>query len=198
MTFLFTRDEKGMHQLIAPSAQFAVGLSDPSEWQVTRGEAADPAQIMGAFSDTPNPFGNYTAAWTSNDTLTLTGTEVSRVKTFRLTESGLEIRYYSKVPVSTLIPIAIDPWQRFQTGWASQVRASLSPQSWTWGLAGGTRLEVRTAAPFSAQGITVSFPFLSQAEKPNLDYPAGYFYPFPLSVMEIHATGDFTILLSLP
>ncbi|MDO9348330.1 MAG: hypothetical protein Q7T47_03520 [Anaerolineales bacterium] len=198
LTLLFSRDESGVHQLIGHTAQFAVGISDPSEWKATRGEAAEPAQIMGAFSDTPKPFENYTPTWTSNDTLILTGTEVRRVKTFRLTESGLEIRYYSKAPLSTRIPIAIDPWKRFHTGWESEIRADLSPNGWTWGLADGTRLEVRTEAPFSAQGITVSIPFLSQAENPNLDYPAGHFYPFPLSVMEIQANGDFTILLSLP
>ncbi|MBU2611190.1 MAG: hypothetical protein KJ606_09645, partial [Chloroflexi bacterium] len=198
LTLLFSRDESGVHQLIGHTAQFAVGISDPSEWKATRGEGADPAQIMGAFSDTPKPFENYTPAWTSNDTLILTGTQVRRVKTFRLTVSGLEIRYYSKAPLSTRIPIAIDPWQRFHTGWESEIRADLSPNGWTWGLADGIRLEVRTEAPFSAQGITVSIPFLSQAENPNLDYPAGHFYPFPLSVMEIQANGDFTILLSLP
>ncbi len=198
LTFLFARDESGVHQLIGPTAQFAVGISDPSEWKATRGEGADPAQIMGAFSDTPKPFENYSPVWTSNDTLTFTGAEVKRVKTFRLTESGLEIRYYSQAPLSTRIPIAIDPWQRFRAGWVADVRASLTPTSWEWGLANGIRLEVRTDAPFSAQGITVSIPFLSQIENPNLDYPAGHFYPFPLSVMEIQANGDFTIFLSLP
>ncbi|MDI6770763.1 MAG: hypothetical protein QMD04_13975 [Anaerolineales bacterium] len=205
LTFLFARDESGVHQLIGPTAQFAVGLSDPSEWKATRGEGADPAQIMGAFSDTPKPFEiytpvfrGYTPAWTSNDTLTLTGAHASRVKTFRLTESGLEIRYYSPTPLSTRIPIAIDPWQRFRAGWVADVRASFTPASWEWGLANGIRLEVRSDAPFSAQGITISIPFLSQVENPNLDYPAGHFYPFPLSVMEIQANGDFTILLILP
>jgi hypothetical protein len=193
LTFLFSRDESGAHQLIAPSAQFALGLSDPSEWKPARGEAADPAQIMGAFSDASEPFAAYTPTWTPDGALTLTAAAINRVKTFRLTEDGLQVRYDSRTPLTTRIPIAVDPWQRFRAGWVADVRASLTPTSWGWGLFGGIRLEVRTEAPFSAQGFNVSIPFLSQAENPNLDYPAGHFYPFPLSVMVIHANGNFIV-----
>jgi hypothetical protein len=193
LTFLFSRDESGAHQLIAPSAQFALGLSDPSEWEPARGEAADPAQIMGAFSDASEPFADYTPTWTPDGALTLTGAAINRVKTFRLTEDGLQVRCDSQTPLTTRIPIAVDPWQRFRAGWIADVRASLTPTSWGWGMANRIRLEVRTEASFSAQGFNVSIPFLSQAENPNLDYPAGHFYPFPLSVMVIHANGNFIV-----
>jgi len=73
------------------------------------------------------------------------------------------------------------------------VRANLTPSDWEWGLVNGIMLEVRTDAPFSAQGFTVSIPFLSRPENPNLGYPPGHFYPFPLSVVEVHANGDFIV-----
>ena len=193
LAFLFSRDESGVHQLIAPSAQFALGLSDPSEWEPARGEAADPAQIMGAFSDTSQPFAVYIPVWTRDGTLMLSSAGANRLKTFRLTEDGLQVRYDSQTPLTTRIPIAVDPWQRFRAGWAADVRASLTPTSWGWGLANGIRLEVRTDAPFSAQGFNVSIPFLSRSENPNLGYPPGHFYPFPLSIMEIHANGNFIV-----
>jgi hypothetical protein len=197
LAFLFSRDERGAHQLIAPSAQFALGLSDPSEWEPARGEAADPAQIMGAFSDAPEPFAAYYPGWTPDGALTLTAAAINRVKTFRLTENGLQVRYDSRSPLTTRIPIAVDPWQRFHAGWVADVRASLTPTSWRWGMANGIRLEVRTDAPFSAQGFTVSIPFLSRSENPNLGYPPGHFYPFPLSIMEIHANGSFIVEIVL-
>jgi hypothetical protein len=197
LAFLFSRDGNGAHQIIGTGAQFALGLSDPSEWEPARGEAADPAQIMGAFSDAPDPFAAYSPAWTPDGALTLTAAAINRVKTFRLTEDGLQVRYDSQTPLTTRIPIAVDPWQRFRLGWVADVRASLTPTSWGWGLVNGIRLEVRTDAPFSAQGFTVSIPFLSRSENPNLDYPSGHFYPFPLSIMEIHANGSFIVEIVL-
>jgi len=193
LTFLFSRDENGAHQLIASSAQFALGLSDPSEWKPVRGEAADPAQIMGAFSDTTDSFADYIPTWAPDGSLTLISTAMRRVKTFRLSEDGIQVNFDSQAPITTRIPIAVDPWQRFHAGWAADVRASLTPTSWGWGLADGIRLEVRTDAPFSAQGFTVLIPFLSRSENPNLSYPPGHFYPLPMSIMEIHANGRFIV-----
>jgi hypothetical protein len=193
LAFLFSRDGKRVHQLIAPSAQFALGLSDPSEWEPARGEAADPVQIMGAFSDTTGSFASYTPSWSPDGTLALISTEAIRTKTFRLSEDGLQVRYDTQTSLTTRIPIAVDPWQRFHAGWAADMRLSLTSASWGWGLVNGIRLEVRTDAPFTAQGFTVSLPFLSRPENPNLDYPAGHFYSFPLSVMDIHANGSFIV-----
>jgi len=193
LTFLFSRDENGAHQLIAPSSQFALGLSDPSEWAPGRGEAADPAQAMGAFNDTTDSFADYIPAWTPDGQLTLTAAAINRAKTFRLSEDGLRVRYTNPTLLTTRIPIAVDPWQRFHTGWTADMRARLTPVSWGWGLANGIGLEVCTDVPFSAQGFTVSIPFLSRSENPNLSYPPGHFYPFPMSIVEIHANGQFIV-----
>ena len=197
LSFLFSHEESGAHQLIAPTVQFVLGLSDPSEWKPARGEAADPAQVMGAFSDTLQPFAAYIPVWTRDGTLMLSSAGANRTKTFRLTEDGLQVRYDSQTALTTRIPIAVDPWQRFRAGWAADVRASLTPVSWGWGLVNGIRLEVRTDAPFTAQGFTVSIPFLSRSENPNLGYPSGHFCPFPLSIMEIHANGSFIVEIVL-
>jgi len=51
LTQFFYLDGNGPHQLVGSSAQFAIGLSDPSEWHVETGEAADPSVIPGAFTD---------------------------------------------------------------------------------------------------------------------------------------------------
>jgi hypothetical protein len=185
----------GGHQLVGPTAQFAVGLSDPSVWGALPGDTADPGQIMGAFLDADHPFDPYTTSWPTPGTLTFTSEDGSRVKTFRLTETGLEVTYQVQDPVSIRIPLVVDP-QMFFSG-PSDYRASLSATSWTWGLAAGIQVQVRTDAALSAQGFTVSMPFLGLPENPNLDYPAGHYFPFPLSVVSICSNGNFYIQIGV-
>lgn len=189
LTNLFCLNDAGPHQIIAPSSQFTVGLSDPSEWNLELGEAADPSVIPGAFSD-------GTANWTvsqpiiATDSITFTNQD-GNLRTYRLLENGIEIMYKDSAPVSTLIPLAVDP-QAFFLG-PTEYRFALSPGAWTWGLVNGIQVEVRTDAVFSAQSFTDSFPFLSQLENPDRLYPGGHYLPFPLSVVNIQGSGDFSV-----
>ena len=185
----------GEHQLVGPTAQFAIGLSDPSVWGALPGDAADPGQIMGAFLDADQPFDPYTTSWPTPGTLALTSEDGSRVKTFWLTETGLEVTYQAQGPVSTSIPLAVEP-QMFFSG-PSDYRASLSATSWIWGPAAGIQVRVRTDAALSAQGFTVSLPFLGLPENPNQDYPAGHYFPFPLSVVTVHSNENFYIQIGI-
>ena len=186
----------GEHQLVGPTAQFVVGLSDPSQWNNSPGDAADPGQVMGAFFDTTQPFMEYTVAWPAVDTLVLASADGSRVKTFLLTEYGLEGLVQSRDPTGMRIPLAVDP-QGFYAG-PVEYRASLSPDSWQWGPAGGTRVRVRTDAAFLAQGFTISLPFLGLPENPDLDYPAGHYFPFPLSIVDMQGHGTITVQIGIP
>jgi hypothetical protein len=191
LTHLFYNE----HQLVGPSAQFAIGLSDPSVWGAFPDDAADPGQIMGAFLDADRPFDPYTTSWPTPGTLALTSEDGSRVKTFWLTETGLEVTYQAQGPVNTSILLAVDP-QLFFSG-PSDYRASLSPTSWTWGPAAGIQVRVHTDAALSAQGFTISLPFLGLPENPNQDYPAGHYFPFPLSVVTVHSNENFYIQIGI-
>ncbi|KAF0106639.1 MAG: hypothetical protein FD146_2438 [Anaerolineaceae bacterium] len=189
----------GEHQLVGPTAQFAVGLSDPSTWNVSLGDAADPGQVMGAFFDETQTYQPYSVSWPAPGTLALTSADGGRVKTFRLTEAGLEAAYQADGPVSTRIPLAVDP-QLFFAG-PVEYLAALSPGSWTWGPGNGTRVRVRTdaaLAALAAEGFTVSIPLLGLPENPDLDYPAGHYYPFPLSVAVIRSGGSFRVQIGIP
>jgi hypothetical protein len=191
---LFYLDETGPHQLVGPSSQFTVGLSDPSEWHPELGEAGDPSVIPGAFSDD-------TATWTvylpilTNDSITFSSPDGSRIKTYRLLENGIEITYQGSAPVSTRIPLAVDP-QAFTMG-PTEYFGNLAPGLWTWGLANGSQLEVRTDAAISAQSFTESFPYLSQPENPDFAYPDGHYLPFPLSVVFIQGSGNFSVQIGI-
>jgi hypothetical protein len=190
LTNLFYLDNADPHQLVGPSSQFTVGLSDPSEWHPELGEAADPGVIPGAFSDDTATWTVYQPAITP-DSITFTSPDGSRVKTYRLLEDGIEMTYQVPGPVSTRIPLAVDP-EAFYFG-PTEYTGSLAPGAWTWGLVNGLQVEVRTGAVLSAQSYTVSFPYLSQPEDPDRLYPGGHYLPFPLSVVDLQGSGNFSV-----
>jgi hypothetical protein len=176
--------------LVGPSSQFAVGLSDPSEWHPDKGEAADPSVIPGAFTDATATWTDYTPVLTANG-ITFTNADVSRSKTYQLAKNGMQVRYETQASVTTHIPLALDP-QAFYSG-PTEYRPSLAPHSWAWSLAGGISVEVQTDAVLSADGFTSAIPFLAQQEDPNLEYPPGNYLPFPLSVVTIQSEGNFSV-----
>jgi hypothetical protein len=194
LTNLFYLDAKGAHQLVEPSSQFAVGLSDPSEWHPERGEAADPGVIPGAFADSADTWVNYTTA-VIPDGILFTSPDGSRLKTYRLTEDGIEATYRVPGSVSTRLPLAVDP-QAFYFG-PTEYQPTLAPHSWTWSMANGISVEVRTDAALSAEGFGSSLPFLFMPEDPNLDYPKGHYFPFPLSIINIQGQQSISVEIAV-
>ena len=189
LTQFFYVDDNGPHQVVGPSFQFAVGLSDPSEWHPENGEAADPSVIPGAFADSTGTWADYTPTTTA-DGIAFTTPDGSRVKTYQLTDKGIQVLYQFHSHVSTQIPLALDP-QAFYSG-PVNYQGALVPHSWTWSLSGGASVEVHSDAILSADGFTSAIPFLSLPEDPNLEYPKGNYLPFPLSVVTIQSDGTFS------
>jgi hypothetical protein len=95
----------------------------------------------------------------------------------------VEIR--SNSPSSWRIPIAIDPWQRFQPGWVEKYRMDEQANRFTWELGEDTRLEVSACSGLQESVFTDSRPQLTLAENPNYDYPPGHYLPFPMTVLEV-------------
>ena len=190
LTNLFYLDKAGPHQVVGPSSQFTVGLSDPSEWHTELGQAADPSVIPAAFSDEPDTWMRFTTGITPEG-ITFTSPDGSRIKTYRLLYDGIEITYHGSGPVSTRIPLAVDP-QAFFFG-PTDYQSAISPGAWAWGLVNGLQVNVRTTAVLSAQSLTDSVPYLSQPEDPDRLYPGGHYMPFPLSVVDLQCTGDFSV-----
>ena len=194
LTSLFYKDAKGLHQLVSPSSQFAVGLSDPSEWKPQAGLGADPNVIPGAFADSGDPWMSYQPA-ASSGSISFTRADGKRTKTFRLAADGLEVEYQLSGPETTRIPLAVDP-QAYYFG-PVNYRPGLGLDSWTWGPIEATTVTVRSDADLSAQGFVASYPFLFMPEDPNLDYPGGHYLPFPLSVATIQADEDFKVVIGV-
>ena len=57
----------GIHQIIGPTWEFTVGLSDPSTWNLSLGLRSDSAQILGGFSNPFHDWDNYNITLLSNN-----------------------------------------------------------------------------------------------------------------------------------
>ena len=191
LTQFFYLDATGPHQLVGPTSQFAIGLSDPSEWQPERGEAADPSVIPGAFTDASEPWAAYTPTLIHLDGITFTSPDGRLVKTYQLTTLGIQVHYQVAGQITTLIPLVVDPY-RYYSG-PTEYRATLAPHAWTWSLAGGHSVEVSSTTTLSAEGFISATPFRPLSEDPNLDYPKGDYLPFPMSLVTIQGDGNFSV-----
>ncbi len=180
LVFLFD----GAQQLVGPTAQFFVGFSDRSEWDLSKGEGADPQQVMGAFADADDAFRPYSPDFLDGSTLRLSAGG-GRVKTYRLTGSGLEVQLSG--PVDTNIPLVVDPGARFAQGWAGAYSLQQQVGSLVWGLPRSTRLRVEAQPPavLSAASILDARGLLFFPEDPDREYPAGIYLPFPLAMVRL-------------
>lgn len=190
LTNLFYLNGKGPHQLVGPSSQFTIGLSDPSEWHPELGQAADSSVIPGAFSDNSLTWTVYAPGVTPGS-IEFTSQDAIRIKTYTLLENGIEITYRTLSPVSTRIPLAVNP-QAFFFG-PTVYTGSLASTTWTWGQNNGIEVEVTADTPFSVHSFTDSLPYLSQPEDPDRAYAAGHYLPFPLSIVDIMGNGNFGV-----
>ncbi len=184
------------HQLIAPTSQFLVGQADPSTWDLTAGDAADPGGVPGAFIDGSPPWDPYYPEF-STDSLTLTNPGGSPVKTFTIIPQGLRVDYQLHAPLTTQIPLVLDPWQRFSPGWGERYLSTRLPDGWTWQIANGPQLTIRSSAPIDLHPFNESLSELQIPEDPNYEYPAGHYLVFPLALAEIQAAQDFQVEIKL-
>jgi len=182
LVFLFA----GTEQIIGPTAQFFIGLSDRSQWDLSKGEAADPAQIMGAFSDADDAFRPYQAGITENSIRFISAD--GREKTYRLTETGLQATF--STPFETQIPLALAPQTRFTPGWATKYRLERLADEVRFGLAGGPMVKIQVSAGEvrALDSFLDAIPSLAFPENPNLELSPGFFLPFPLTVVHLSAS----------
>ncbi len=200
LTYLFSLTQSGtvssLRQLIGPSWQAAVGLSDPSQWDLSKGEAADPGAYPGAFTDLDDAFEVYRPTL-RGDTLTFGSPDGQRTKTFRLTPAGLEVSYHGPEAVKTQISLLVEPETRFTPGWAEKYRQEVSPGEIAWGLVNGPMLRIQAQGQMTIRAFSESLPFLTGPEDPDFSYPAGHYLPFPMAVVELTLEPDTPVWVSV-
>ncbi len=193
LTFLFWRDGQRVRQLVGPTAQFVQALSDPSLWRLEYGMAADPQAVLGGFVDTDQPFAPYRLVQSGEQTVTFLSLANQRLKTYTLRGDALEVTYRSSPSTTILLPLAVDPTMFFFGGAAYRGEQNIG--GWQWGVAAGPQVLVSTPLSFEAHGFNASWPLLTRPEDPNLDYPVGHYYPFPLGMMILSGERDFSTLI---
>lgn len=178
LTFFSTRNETGLHQLIGPS------------WQV----APDIDLYPGAFWDDKE----YDVTIMENS-LIFTSTDGTRVKTFTLSETGLEVNYQTQELASTQILLLVNPWTRFTPGWAERYVQESTPNGISWGLENGPMVSVQTEGAITMRAFNESLYLLAGPEDPDFEYPPGHFVPFPMAIVEVEMKdGYFLRLERLP
>ncbi len=182
----------GDDEIIGPTAQFFVGMSDSSAWDLSKGEAADPAQIMGAFSDD----GVYTPEVLDEKTIRFTGAE-GREKTFRLTDDGLEVSLRGVAEAQ--IPLALSPQRRFEADWATKYRLTREVDGICYGLAGGPMVRIQaTGRPaLAVESFLDARALLASPEDPNFEYPAGIYLPFPMTLLHLSGLSETVVSISV-
>jgi hypothetical protein len=198
LTYLFQRQAGGnqtAHQVIGPTSQLISGLSDPQSWDLNGGLSADPGVIPGAFVES----GLGYQATLSQDRLTFTSPVRSSQKTYELGPQGLRATFHLALPKPLQIPLLLDPWRRFDPGWSVQYQREELPTGWRVALVGAesspVQVEILSNTSLTAQMFSDAAEFTSRAEKPDQDYPPGYFLPFPLLEIGLGAgAGQDTIV----
>jgi hypothetical protein len=173
LVYLFSWDRSGLHQLVGPSWQVAVGLSDPTLWHPELGEAADPGAYPGAFAEVDEPFMPYTASL-AGDRIVFVSEDGARTKTFRLTGAGLEVTYRLQEPATARIALLVDPWVRTSPGWAGKYFLEQSAQEVRWGLQGGPLADLQAPGPLDVYAFNEGLDLLGEPEDPDYEYPQGF------------------------
>ena len=184
LSYLFVRGPGGVTQIVGPSSQFIVGLSDPREWNLAAGPLADPLNISGAFAI---PWKTHQVETLENGIRFLApGIE----KTFQLTETGLRGEIRSEPALNYQIPLAVAPETRFQPAWMDQYQETKIPQGLIWGIKDGTKIKILSSDEISNHKFQDTYFFLAKPEDPNLGYPPGHFIPFPMAILDLTAQPE--------
>jgi hypothetical protein len=183
-----------VHQMIGPASQFSVGISDPATWDLAGGPSADPNEIPGAFTDSPDPFRLYHPT-VGAGLIRFTSLDGTTVKEMRLLPGSLAVQYVTSTPLTSRIPLAVDPGAWFQPGGPWLFLSGRSSLGWSWGLPQHPRVEMRSTAPLHWMTSRDSAALLSDPEDPNLDYPPGHFLPFPLALVEMEVSREASLEL---
>jgi hypothetical protein len=214
LAFAFTRDPHtgAVHQIVAPSSQFASGLSPAESWDLSAGQFADPGVFPGAFYDwdpaRQEPDGSQPyQPQASPGELQLTTPDGSRQKTFRFSSDGLSVQIIGNSPLQVYLPLALDPWQRYTPAWAACYQSDDMNGFWRWSLAasktggcqsrpGSFSIDLHTDNTYQFHTFLDSLPFLDQPEDPNRSYPVGHFLPFPLAVAQFDLSERISFQLN--
>lgn len=199
LTHAFWLASDGLHQFIAPSSQFSFGVSDPAAWDTSAALLADPTVIPGAFYDGAGAY----QAQIEPGQLVLADPVRGLTKRFSLLPNGVRIEYRSSAPLVVRLPLALDPWRRFEPGWGNLYQGESNEEGWLWGIfpvseeGQGFQVLVTTSGRLQVSAFNDTHALMGQLENPNAEFPPGHYLPFPIALAEISASGEFWLEATL-
>jgi hypothetical protein len=196
--FVFSNDYQGVHQIIGPTWEFMLGISDISTWNPDLGVRADAKQILGAFQDKFSDWNSYTP-YIKEHIVELLCDNTNNRKLISLSSNSIHVETWNSDQIYGLIyiPLVVDPWLRYLPGWGDFYIADSSPTSYLWGINDGVMVKVDANAPYLAFSYKDSQSLLLQPEDPNFNYPPGHYLPYPMSLVEINPSASISIDIDL-
>ena len=187
IAFVFASDINGIHQLVGPTWEFIVGLSDATSWEINLGVRGDPRQILGAFQDPFSHWNRYHVNIIDHGIVLETDNMTIR-KTISISADRIHIVIH--LPVQSIekarIPLVVDPWLRYTSGWGNLYSKQSAGNNFFWRIRSGETVEIRSTNLLNEYSFNDTYPAMSRPEDPNFDYSAGHYIPFPMSVVEIN------------
>lgn len=196
MISLIYIDEDGVHQIIAPSTNFIIGLSDPGSWVLDAGEGSDVTGFLGAFFDQTLPWELFNPTFYTGS-INLTKKDQRTAKTLSLKNNGVHVNIRTIDEKTIMIPLALDPWERFSPGWASRYHKEIISNGIAWFIEGGPRVEIQSDHPFAFHSFVDEYPYTINHENPNRSYLPGHYLPFPMAIVQIRGSGVINIDLTI-
>ncbi len=198
ISFAVEAGAKGVHQIIAPTSELVVGLSDPTEWNLGAGLRSDPAQILGAFADSTKTLLSYVPEIRDGQII-LNSPDHSNERSFTLSGTSFltEIHNRSGASVMYTIPLVLDPWEMYRPGWGDKYFSVVYPDRIQWGIASDISVTVSSNSPSSFSAFNSSRSMLGFPENPNYAYPPGHYLPYPLALIEFHTDKDFSVTFTI-
>lgn len=195
LALLVYKNGRQISQIVAPTSQFTVGLSDPGEWQLEYGSAADPDAMPGGFVTSKPPYAVYSIT-IMPEYLELSDAANSVQKSYRLLPDGMLVDISSGHNTSTIIPLLLTGGLTPEPGWDDQRRSTtqFSAQLIEWQLFDGQRAQViASGASFSTTAFFDSLAWMSSPEDPNRHYTSGHQLPYPFAAAMIESAGPYQI-----
>jgi hypothetical protein len=192
--FVFAKDAQGIHQIIGPTWEFVVGLSDPSSWNPDLGIRGDSAQMLGAFQDTSDNWNSYNVDLLKGK-LEMYGNNIGMHKSIAIYPNRLhvDILNQNKSHSISYIPMVIDPWFRYTLGWGDYYFSKNEPFIIQWGITSGEKVDILATNPIKVFSFNDSRSALAYPEDPNYDYSQGHYLPYPMSVANLITTENYSV-----
>jgi hypothetical protein len=192
--FIFAKDAQGIHQILGPTWEFIVGLGDPSSWDSKLGLRSDPSQVLGAFQDQYSAWKIYNT-YLLGKGIELLSEDMAMRKSVTIYPDKIHIEIMTSRPseISPLIPLVIDPWQRYTPHWGDSYAGSKVPSGYKWGIITGETVGVYSTNTFETYVFNETLTSLLKPEDPNLDYLRGHYLPFPMALVEFISPENISV-----